>query len=99
MLKFGYRFLTEISYGSGLILGRGMRTVYIYCGHLDENDALQIIFLVFDEPIAIQLLNQYSKSASDGRYNLFGQEEYYGHKKIRDSSNGLSLKERKRWKE
>ncbi len=33
MLKFGYRFLTEISYGNGLILGRGMRTVYIEGGN------------------------------------------------------------------
>jgi len=29
-----------------------------------------------------------------GWQNSNGQEDYYGYKKIRDSSNGLSLKER-----
>jgi len=33
MLKFGYRFLTVISYGNGLILKRGMRIVYIEGGN------------------------------------------------------------------
>jgi hypothetical protein len=35
-------------------------------------------------------------SCGFGQQNSNTQEDYYGHKKIRDSSNGLSLKERRK---
>jgi hypothetical protein len=35
-------------------------------------------------------------SCGFGFQDSYGQEDYYGYKKIRDSSNGLSLKEREK---